>query len=101
MRWRQHGFELPPHSFKVTTQLDIEGTARKARAVHVVPYKGHSKPAVDRVFDANEKPKTEGADRERCHPGGNGMAAQATEEPGGYRCHKPDANDQNCVVSHV
>ena len=32
----QHGFELPTHPIKVTTQLDDDGTVREARTVHVV-----------------------------------------------------------------
>jgi hypothetical protein len=48
----------------------------------------------------HEKPKTKGANCERRHPGGNGIAAQSTEKPGGHRSHKPDASDQNRIVSH-
>jgi hypothetical protein len=32
---RQHGFELPLHPFKVTTQLRGNGMMRKVRTVHV------------------------------------------------------------------
>ena len=53
--------------------------------MHVVRYGRHSKPSPGRVFSTNEKPKTESADRQRRHPCGNRVAAQATEEPGGDR----------------
>jgi hypothetical protein len=32
----QHGFELPTHPIKVTTQLGDKGTVREVRTVHVV-----------------------------------------------------------------
>jgi hypothetical protein len=32
----QHGFELPTHPIKVTTQLGDNGTVREVRTVHVV-----------------------------------------------------------------
>src|SRR6478609_2131724 len=66
-----------------TPQLDNDRTVREVRAVHVVRYGRHSKPSAGRVLGTNEKPKTESADCERRHPGGNGIATQATEEPGG------------------
>jgi hypothetical protein len=31
----QHGFDLPPHPFKVTAQLGDDGTVRQMRTVHV------------------------------------------------------------------
>ena len=96
----QHGFELPSHSVKVTVQLGDDRTMREVRAVHVVGYQGHAKPSPACVLGSNKKPKTEGGDSERCHPGRDGIAAQATEEPGGDRRHKPDATDQNYVVPH-
>jgi len=74
-RLGQHGFALLPHSFKVTAQLDDDGTVSEVRTVHVVGYEGYSKPS---PIGTNEKPKTKGANCERCHPGGNGIAAQAT-----------------------
>ena len=73
---------------------------REVRTVHVVGYEGYSKPSPSRVLGTNEKPKTKGANCERCYPSGNGIAAQAAEEPGGYRSHKPNTTDQNRVVSH-
>src|SRR5262249_48864231 len=77
-RLGQHGFDLLPHPFKVTAQLDDDGTVREVRTVHVVGYEGYSKPSPSSVLGTNEKPKTKGANCERCHPGGNGIAAQAT-----------------------
>jgi hypothetical protein len=54
------------------------------------------------VFSApTKKPKTESTDRERRHPCGDGIASQATEEPGGDRRYKPHAADQNRVVFHA
>jgi hypothetical protein len=96
----QHGFELPPHPFKVTAQLGDNGTVREVRTVHVVGYEGYSKPSPSGVLGTNEKPKTEGANCEWRHPGGNVIAAQATDEPSGYRSHKPHATDKNRIVSH-
>jgi len=43
-RLGQHGFDLLPHPFKVTAQLDDDGTVREVRTVHVVGYEGYSKP---------------------------------------------------------
>ena len=96
----QHGFEPSPHPFKVTAQLGDNGTVREVGTVHVVGYEGYSKPSPGGVLGTDEKPKTKGANCERRHPGGNGIAAQSTEEPGGHRSHKPDASDQNRIVSH-
>ena len=96
----QHGFELPPHPFKVTPQLDDDRTVREMRTVHVLGYEGYSKPSRSSVLDTNEKPKTKGANCERRYPGGNGIAAQATDEPSGYRSHKTNATNQNRIVSH-
>ena len=96
----QHGFEPSPHPFKVTTQLGDNGTVREVGTVHVVGYEGYSKPSPGGVLGTHEKPKTKGANCERRHPGGNDIAAQSTEEPGGHRSHKPDASDQNRSVSH-
>lgn len=54
------------------------------------------------VFLPNEKPKAKGANCERHHPGGNGIAAQATEEPGGYGRHKPTPPSKpHCVPSSL
>ena len=69
--------------------------------MHVVRYGWHSKPSPGRVLGTNEKPKTESADCERRHPCGNGIAAAATEKPGGDRRYKPHATDQSRVVSHA
>ena len=96
----QRGFELPPHPFKVTPQLDDDRTVREMRTVHVVGYEGYSKPSPSTVLGTNEKPKTKGANCERRYPGGNGIAAQATDEPSGYRSHKTNATNQNRIVSH-
>ena len=76
-RLGQHGFDLLPHPFKVTAQLDDDGTPREVRTVHMVEYEGYSKSSPSGVLGTNEKPKTKGANCERCHPGGNGIAAQA------------------------
>ena len=96
----QHGFELPPHPFKVTAQFGDYGTVRQVRTVHVVGYEGYSKPSATGVLGANKKPKTKGANCERRHPGGNGITTQPAEEPGGDGRYKSCATDQNCVVSH-
>ena len=96
----QHGFELPPRPFKVTAQLNDDRTVREMRTAHVVGYEGYSKPSPCSVLGINEKPKTKGANCERRYPGGNGIAAQATDEPSGYRSHKTHATDQNRIVSH-
>ena len=45
--------------------------------MHVVRYGRHSKPSPGRVLGTNDKPKTESADRQRRHPCGNCIAAQA------------------------
>ena len=50
----QHGFELPPHPFKVTAQFGDYGTVRQVRTVHVVGYEGYSKPS-PLVFSAPTK----------------------------------------------
>jgi hypothetical protein len=49
---------LCAHSFKVTAQLGIDGPVREMRAVHSVGDEG----SLRGVFDADEKPKTKGAD---------------------------------------
>jgi hypothetical protein len=96
----QHGFELPPHPFKVTVQLGDDRTMREVRTVHTVGYERYAEPSPGRILGTNKKPKTESADCERCHPGGDAIAAQATDQPCGYRSHKPDATDQNYIVPH-
>ena len=70
------------------------------RTVHVVGYEGYSKPSPGGVLGTREKPKTKGANCERRYPGGNGIAAQATDEPSGYRSHKTNATNQNRIMSH-
>jgi hypothetical protein len=97
---RQQGFELSLHPFKRAAQLNDDRTVCEVRAVHVVRYGRHSKPSPARVLGTNEKPKTESADRQRRHPCGNCIAAQATEEPGGNRRYQSHAADQNRVVHH-
>jgi len=96
----QFGFELPPQPFKVAAQLGDDGTVRQVRIVYVVRYERYSKPSAGGVLGTNEKPKTKGANCERRHPSGNGIATQTTKEPGGYRRYKPHATDQNRIVSH-
>jgi hypothetical protein len=89
------------HPFKGAAQLDDDGTVCEVRAVYVVRQGRHSKPSPGRVLGTHKKPKTESADCERRHPCGDGIASQATEEPGGDRRYKPHAADQNRVVFHA
>jgi hypothetical protein len=96
----QHGFELSPHPFKVTAQLDDDRAMCQVRTVHVVGCEGYSKPSPDGVLGTNEQTKTKRANYKRRDPGGNAIAAQATEEPSGDRSHQPDATDQYRIVSH-